>query len=181
MEEILVTAADNGDVVAFYTKPLAERVHRGLAGEEVPFSARFLVENVYSSAWGLAIHSMSRLIAVSSNLHRVTVFAPALINGSLQPYMAATTMGHLTQKRDRNWRILVTLPDAAGNIPNISFVNDHFGNARKICCVDISGDVWIADLWDPGPVLLFSSRFAPPSPFGAGPFRFDLFLANHSN
>lgn len=35
---------------------------------------RFFLENVGSSAWGLAIHQKSRLIAVSSNNHEVTVF-----------------------------------------------------------------------------------------------------------
>ena len=40
---------------------------------------RFLHENVGMSAWGLAIHEKSRMIAVSSNLKEVTVFMPALV------------------------------------------------------------------------------------------------------
>lgn len=35
----------------------------------------FFCENVGISAWGLAVHSASRLIAVSSNHHEITVFA----------------------------------------------------------------------------------------------------------
>jgi hypothetical protein len=39
---------------------------------------RFFIENVGDSAWGLAIHQQSRLIAASSNKHEVQIFAPAL-------------------------------------------------------------------------------------------------------
>ena len=35
---------------------------------------RFFHENVGKTAWGIAIHEKSRLIAVSSNLREVTVF-----------------------------------------------------------------------------------------------------------
>ena len=47
---------------------------------------RLFHENVGSSAWGLAIHSQSRLIAVSSNLKQVSVFAFG-VTGSENPNM----------------------------------------------------------------------------------------------
>ena len=39
---------------------------------------RILFRNVGKSAWGIAIHKAARLIAVSANTHRITVFAFAL-------------------------------------------------------------------------------------------------------
>jgi len=47
---------------------------------------RLFHENVGSSAWGLAIHSRSRLMAVSSNLKQVSVFAFGVV-GSENPVM----------------------------------------------------------------------------------------------
>lgn len=38
----------------------------------------FFHENVGMTAWGLALHEESRLIAVSSNRREVTVFVPAI-------------------------------------------------------------------------------------------------------
>lgn len=85
--EILLISRDNGDVVAWYTKDIARFADRRLqklengASKTSPICPRhFFADNVGSSAWGLAIHSASRLIAVSANTSEVTVFAFALEN-----------------------------------------------------------------------------------------------------
>lgn len=85
-KEILLAARDNGDVVAWYTDTIARAVEQRrelLARREdeecrPPEPRHFFAECVGNSAWGLAIHSRDRLIAVSSNNKEVTVFAFAL-------------------------------------------------------------------------------------------------------
>lgn len=94
-QEVLVVGRDNGDVQAWYTATIADYVQRyqrmrndrdqangsGQGADTVPRQPRprhFFSENVGASAWGLAVHKKSRLIAVSSNCHEVTVFAFAL-------------------------------------------------------------------------------------------------------
>lgn len=85
--EILLISRDNGEVVAWYTKDIARFANRRLQNPDIGASKasvvgprHFFAENVGSSAWGLAIHSASRLIAVSANTWEVTVFAFALEN-----------------------------------------------------------------------------------------------------
>lgn len=76
--EILLIACDDGDVLAFYTHLLQNEVgSRDSHTSQAPSSniVPFFHENVGSSAWGLALHQESRLIAVSSNFREVTVFA----------------------------------------------------------------------------------------------------------
>lgn len=91
-QEILVVCRDNGDVAAWYTATIAQYIKRNKRmrkncdqttgrGDRVPrqqHPRHFFAENVGASAWGLAVHKKSRLIAVSSNSHEVTVFALAL-------------------------------------------------------------------------------------------------------
>lgn len=94
-QEVLVVSRDNGDVQAWYTATIAEHTqraqcarrdpiqnnNRGQRADKVPRQPQprhFFSENVGGSAWGLAVHEKSRLIAVSSNCHEVTVFAFAL-------------------------------------------------------------------------------------------------------
>ncbi|KXJ95485.1 hypothetical protein Micbo1qcDRAFT_192492 [Microdochium bolleyi] len=83
-EEILVMAYDDGDVLAYYTRHIEEtliaRAARRNGAGRTP--QPFFHENVGKSAWGLAIHSQSRLIAVGNNLRKVDVFAFALAGQS---------------------------------------------------------------------------------------------------
>lgn len=81
-EEILLLAFDDGDVIAYYTKHIENAlIQRDEDGTEKPRPVQpFFHENVGKSAWGLAIHAKSRLIAVGSNMHSVTVFILALTN-----------------------------------------------------------------------------------------------------
>lgn len=98
--EILLLSRDNGDVAAWYTHDIArlaedrllllQRRHQrqrrasdpaNKKKTSLPARARarhFFADTVGTSAWGLAIHSASRLIAVSANTSEVTVFAFAL-------------------------------------------------------------------------------------------------------
>lgn len=85
--EIVLLCRDNGDVVAWRTQDIARLAEKQLTliknPEEKIAPARprhFFADSVGLSAWGLAIHSKTRLIAVSANTSEVTIFAFALHN-----------------------------------------------------------------------------------------------------
>jgi hypothetical protein len=60
---------------------------------------RFFHENVGMTAWGLALHEESRLIAVSSNRREVTVFVPAVTfwDDNSPEQMPTTSFPEVTQ------------------------------------------------------------------------------------
>ena len=176
--EILVHCSDNGDVVAYYTKHIAHMIFKKSPTPDQPneFSGQrglrepkkekhrvrpFFTANVLQSAWGLAIHQKSRLIAVSSNRAEVTVFAFALSSGSSPgpPGKDCNAFAEAPESyvrmRERNWTIILELPQEADNIPNICFLDDEGGLAEKIAAIDIKGVTWVADIWKPlQPVVL---------------------------
>lgn len=82
-EEILLVACDDGDVIAYRTRSIADVSNqKNTETDELTLeTGPILHENVSYSAWGLAIHKRARLIAVSSNSHVVHVFAFALYPG----------------------------------------------------------------------------------------------------
>ncbi|KAG6030335.1 hypothetical protein E4U41_000125 [Claviceps citrina] len=169
-EEVVVTCHDDGDVTALYTKDIAEYA---LSSPDIPPAATprrrrtswapavrrakapkpFFRENVGASAWGIAIHQHSRLIAISSNRAEITVFAPALATPAPQTQQSCDCdsccedVEERIRCRARNWRIVVVLGLLASNLPNISFLDDKYGNADKISAVDILGTMWVAEIW----------------------------------
>lgn len=76
--EILLMAYDDGDVIGYYTKLIEDTIGDSYSPLQSHDLVPFFHENVGRSAWGLAIHQKSRLIAVGSNAHVATVFMPAL-------------------------------------------------------------------------------------------------------
>ncbi|KAL7924028.1 CRT10 domain-containing protein [Trichoderma austrokoningii] len=165
-QEIVLACYDDGDVVAYYVKDMADwieskrnqsKAQRGSSKAYTSRPPRLLFhENVGQSAWGLAIHRKSRLIAVSSNRSEVTVFAFALAscrNKSRKNKQACDCCQSCdspksgTPRRARNWRIVVALREETSNIPNVSFLDDVDGQAEKVCAVDIKGALYIADIW----------------------------------
>ncbi|VUC34446.1 unnamed protein product [Clonostachys rosea] len=169
-EEIILAAHDDGDVTAYKTKDVAEYVlgSKRAAGStpvkgsqsapkhgKRPRPRPFFHENVGKSAWGLAIHQQSRLIAISSNRWEVTVFAFALYDDiSQQPRTPPSDerrdeVEDWVRQRQRTWRIIILLGHHADNLPNVTFLDNKEGNAEKICAIDIKGSIWIADIWKP--------------------------------
>ncbi|KAK4067379.1 uncharacterized protein Triagg1_7559 [Trichoderma aggressivum f. europaeum] len=159
-EEILVACYDDGDVVAYYVKEIADSISRTKRSAGKTHAnrqpRRFFHENVGHTAWGLAIHRKSRLIAVSTNRYEVTVFAFALTtcqkkSRRIREFCDCCQSSGNTQssipRRARNWRIVVVFGDKASNIPNICFTDSEDGQAERICAIDINGVVWIADIW----------------------------------
>ncbi|ATY58493.1 hypothetical protein A9K55_003599 [Cordyceps militaris] len=169
-EEALVACCDDGEVYAYYTREIAEWIsnqkksplaHPGGSIRCKSTSAKppvhFFRENVGISAWGLAIHRQSRMIAVSSNRREVTVFAFALENSKKQsppPNDKDDAAGNgpaaFARTRSKNWRIILALGHQANNIPNICFMDDDRGEADKVCSIDIDGYTWISEIWAAG-------------------------------
>ncbi|RGP67271.1 crt10 protein [Fusarium longipes] len=188
-EEIVLACYDDGDVVAYYTKALAKQIFTCRDTADALHKTKtapkqFFHENVGISAWGLAVHQKSRLIAVSSNRHEVVVFALALTQNPPSRRKSVSRMTHpAIQTRTRNWRIVIRLPPAADNIPNVCFVDDCQGNAQRVGAVDVKGNAWLADIWqgNVGPIeirpisetLIRSEEFYPAPSRGWGIFALD--------
>lgn len=115
-DEVLLLAYDDGDVIAYFTRQFVTLISRrrhprsyldhrdgeeGLAAWSIP--RPFLRENVGKSAWGLALHKAERLIAVGSNKHQVTVFAPALAE-PLRGLDDGDSSGHMDWQGNRDHR-----------------------------------------------------------------------------
>lgn len=86
---MIVAVCDDGDVLAYTTRSVRETIENAMIdNDEVqPNTAtvkRILFRNVDKSAWGIAIHKEARLIAVSANTHKITVFAFALYREPLR-------------------------------------------------------------------------------------------------
>lgn len=86
-QEILVCACDDGDVYAYYTSTLSKAIQRRQQSDceetnDINEIGPFLLVNLGSSAWGIAVHKEARLIAVSTNLHVVNVLAFALLHST---------------------------------------------------------------------------------------------------
>lgn len=168
--EIVLVAYDDGDVAAYYTHALVHWIEanssdqaHGAGGHRVRRLSRpkpFFHENVGKSAWGLAIHEKSRLIAVGSNLHEVTVFAFAVNHRGMPAKFSETDNSWVTtsdeatfrlqkhfKARTRTWRITLPLGSSGNNIPNLTFVDDEAGEADRVAAIDILGTVWILDIW----------------------------------
>ena len=178
-EEILLHCCDNGDVVAYYTKDIANVVFKKTSTpkrSKLPLDKRgqpepqrkstkiqpFFSANVLQTAWGLAIHQKSRLIAVSSNRAEVTVFAFALAPADSPKKHREQDLKEpkdnveqWVRQRRRNWTIVLELPKNADNVPNICFLESEEGWAEKVAAIDINGAAWVADIWTPHqPVIL---------------------------
>ncbi|GAB1310082.1 CRT10-domain-containing protein [Madurella fahalii] len=171
--EIVLFAYDDGDVTAYYTHAIARCIaansdHGHAPGRGHSRAAHpkpFFHDNVGKSAWGLGVHERSRLIAVGSNLHEVTVFAFAVSDNKvtirspeadhspsvLNDQTALELQRHF-QSRTRTWRITLPLGPQGNNIPNLAFVDDEAGEADKVVAVDIYGNAWLLDIWKIGAV-----------------------------
>lgn len=135
----------------------------------IKFRLRFFHENVGISAWGLAIHERSRLIAVSSNRKEVTVFAFALDRLPLSPMPTTdrAVISYLSAKetfpplntqntrkikpheyRSMNYKRVLRLHRMGHNIPSITFSDDEHGVAQSVLAIDILGALWTLNIWD---------------------------------
>ena len=166
--EIVLASYDNGDVVGYYVNEIFDEILRRHArSADCLLKTRrdpcqqphalvkpFFQENVCRSAWGLAIHSQSRLIAVSSNALEITVFAFAIKDETEQGDCLHCVCGgdveSQIRRRFRNWKIYISMGNYVKNMPNIAFIDDEAGEAEMICAMDIYRSAWVANIWKPG-------------------------------
>jgi hypothetical protein len=194
--EILVVAYDDGDVIAYHTLRIENEILRrevGRADSQGPTRVKpFFHQNVGKTAWGLAIHQKSRLIAVGTNLYNVHVFAFALkesslessegnvegrctsepflrlrkradgevdqisagLSGAIEEYRnqlakdaAKPPVTPISDRREYNYHIILQTGRNGNNIPNVTFSDDDDGNADNVVAVDISGNIWVMNIW----------------------------------
>ena len=121
--------------------------------------AAWFHENVGASAWGLATHKASRLLAVSSNAKEINVFAPSLSqnrNGAfrstcpplerIERYQPCKARNPVAWK-DRSSGKKFTLLGHAANIPNIAFCDNILDpEGRYLASTDIDGYTIVWDM-----------------------------------
>lgn len=123
-------------------------------------------ENVGASAWGLATHKATRLLAVSSNLKEIMIFAPSLSSDRNQTFRSADSSPSTMEKytawdkwksfafTDRFLGGKVTLRGHAANIPNIAFCDNSLDpEGRYLASTDIDGYTIAWDIRDATRVL----------------------------
>ncbi|KAI9669844.1 MAG: hypothetical protein M1817_004585 [Caeruleum heppii] len=171
-EEIVVCACDDGDVVAYHTRAISDAIRRMADGDVSPIAdcgavKAFFNENVGKSAWGVAIHSAARMLAVSSNTHLITVFTFALSQpepdprsdafgedcvphrGTREIHDWAAISPHPDIRRSRTRNVRITLSGHRENIPNIAFYNSRrYSDHQYLASTDISGALVIWDVWE---------------------------------
>ncbi|KAK5000480.1 hypothetical protein LTR66_000679 [Elasticomyces elasticus] len=163
-DEVLAVVRDDGDVQAYRVREIFEAVQRrkhpvqqlaSVADEVAPFFER----NVDASAWGLAIHSEARMIAVSSNHHQVTIFIFALVQNTHAEHRQVDVVTEEVVYTDSNPQNVPPLSPAnrqtsqirtilglTTNVPDIAFCNnDRDPLGRWLATTDISG---YTKIWD---------------------------------
>ncbi|KAG8625669.1 hypothetical protein KVT40_006070 [Elsinoe batatas] len=162
-EEILAVVRDDGDVDAYLTKHISAAIERRrcalnslsvVAAEIRPLLHR----NVGNSAWGLAIHTEGRLIAVSSNNHEFNIFKFGLADHTGDE--SVNVSSECSQFSDREQDEHIRLPNGGANIPCIAFCNSgHDPDGRYLLTTDISG---LTRWWDlrsrAGPQGMYTGR-----------------------
>ncbi|KAI9822232.1 MAG: hypothetical protein M1832_003055 [Thelocarpon impressellum] len=167
-EEILLCACDDGDVIAYHTRAISAALERSAVEKEGPHDVKpFFLENVRQSAWGLAVHKEGRLIAVSSNTHRIVVFAFGLVaedrgldsDGPSKRQKVAVDskdpMGYLPNptrdapKQSRALNTRIYLDGHRENIPCVAFFNGGRGDeGHWLVSTDIDGYLCVWDVWE---------------------------------
>lgn len=192
-DEVVATVRDDGDVEAILIRhvvhAITTRINNSDAGEPLADNVRPLFQrNVGISAWGLAIHTQARMIAVSSNRHEVTVFRFGLVDDQLNSsneYLGRARPaldGHSKIGQDRESRdndvdlrpdrdadVTRQVLNGEANIPHVSFCNTGDDpDGRWLLTTDISGVCRAIDLHKFSLVQAF--RFGPSigTPHGGG-------------
>ena len=117
-------------------------------------------ENVGASAWGLATHKHAMLLAVSSNIKDIHVFAPSLSSERHEAVPKSypdpqtlerftdSEIGSATTLTDRSIGRKVTLQGHAANIPSIAFCDNTLDReGMYLTSTDIDGHTIIWDIW----------------------------------
>jgi len=155
-EEIVVVACDDGDVIGYHTQAIYKAIRRRSEPDSVETVVGddidpFFTQNVGRSAWGLAVHTEARMIAVSANTHQVRVYAYGLARGQ-----EASCDGKLARGQDR----CIVFPLTRNNIPTIAFCNTGDDPAgRWLLAGDIEGNTYLFDVHEPSLVKVILATY----------------------
>lgn len=185
-EEVVAVVRDDGDVEAYLTRHVYQAVQKraesgNTLGAKADDVRAFFHNNVGISAWGLAVHSEARMIAVSSNAHEVRVFAFALVgdrDGETQHAEDdqeddqdeagpdAVPSSGFTQRSKDVMRIMM---NGKANVPHISFCNTGDDpKGRWLLTTDISGFTRTVDIH--ALCIVQEFRFGPHFHSGRGDY-----------
>ncbi|CAD0113076.1 unnamed protein product, partial [Aureobasidium uvarum] len=177
-EEVLAVVRDDGDVEAYYTRHIYNAIEKrtyhdstlGILSTDIrPFFQR----SVGLSAWGLAIHSTARMIAVSANTHTTTVFTFALTDGVSddendfpdEDEVYYYGMSGVVPPNDRRKNDVRILAHSGGieNLPDIAFCNTgHDPAGRWLLTADLLGQVAAWDVHSLQLNQLVNTALSPP-------------------
>ncbi|KAF2810581.1 uncharacterized protein BDZ99DRAFT_285545 [Mytilinidion resinicola] len=154
-EEALLVACDDGDVIGFFVKDiLKHEPHDTTVPNDICLVRPFFHTNVAKSAWGLAIHSEARLIAVSANTRKVSVFVLAL----------SPSAESLALDPARSYERKLESADMGDNIPAVHFNNTGSDpKGQWILCSTIAGQVFV---WDTHRTPFYAERLSLGFCFG---------------
>lgn len=180
-DEVIANVRDDGDVEIFLVRHVIHAIStRTTSGHNVEIPVADNVKpifqrNVGISAWGLAIHTQARILAVSSNRHEVTIFRFGLVDeleapkGSRRKAMLSGQLGEWEDehgddnpesRRERNADVTRQVLNGEANIPHIAFCNTGDDpDGRWLLTTDISGVCRAIDLHKFALVQAF--RFGP--------------------
>ncbi|EME47881.1 hypothetical protein DOTSEDRAFT_69718 [Dothistroma septosporum NZE10] len=150
-EEVVAAVRDDGDVDAFLVRHIVSAIERRAApdssiGLDADGVRPIFQSNVGKSAWGLAIHSQARVIAVSANTHSITIFKFGLVSADGEQ-ADGTNINDADATHDRGMDVTHQVLNGTSNIPYISFCNtDDDPHGRWLLTTDISGYCRTIDL-----------------------------------
>jgi hypothetical protein len=167
--EMVIVACDDGDVVGYWTSQIVDKLDRHI---DVDIAPAFR-DNVEESAWGIAIHSRSRKIAISSNTHRLSIFSFGLVNTSSQDDPENDDSDNAAREQPevvgralpgRSGDGVQVLPDTDFNIPTVAFCNlPDDPEGRLVASGDINGVciIWQLGSQEPHPSSISRAHFCP--------------------
>lgn len=151
-EEMVACVLDDGDLVAWWTRPIKDWVDGHITEYKEILSGcelrPFLQQTLDKGAWGVAAHTKARMLAASSNDLTVRVFAFGLSDVKVQaddanylqedwPHFKPSSD---TSTLNRSNNVQIVLRGHEANIPSISFCNSPDDPAGKyLVSTDISG------------------------------------------
>lgn len=144
-EEVVAAVRDDGDVDAFLVRHIVQAIERraepdnrtGAVAHEIK---PFFQSNVGKSAWGLAIHSQARVLAVSANTHSITVFKFGLVVDAKDATSDGEEDDSSAASQQRHMDVTHRVYNGTSNIPYIAFCNTGDDpKGRWLLTTDISG------------------------------------------
>ena len=182
-DEVIANVRDDGDVEVFLVRHIVHAIatlvnRHDISKDPVADNVKPLfLRNVGISAWGLAIHTEARIIAVSSNRHEVTIFRFGLVDEfddiqTPRKQAKSTDDGHpsrwdeerrednVDSRPERKTDVTRQVLNGEANIPHIAFCNTGDDpDGRWLLTTDISGVCRAIDLHNFALVQAF--RFGP--------------------